>query len=174
MRLLIYSFIALLISNYTLAQENNFILQYAGDIGKYSAGIGKSLTKNYRISLHYGFVPPNQIQNKIETYTFKNSYSLFFYNYQKIDYILYTGVALYHVPGDKYKTQEISSIPDNYYRQSSIRAQLYIGHEFRLEETNSIYLESGVNDIWIINSINNDSIDLKDHVSLGLGYKYRF
>lgn len=174
MRLLIYSFLALLLSNFTYAQDNSFILQYAGDIGKYSAGIGKSLTKNYRVSFHYGIVPPSPVQNKIETYTFKNSYSLFSYEYQELKYEFYIGAALYHVPGDKYKTQEIGSIPNNYYRQSSVRAQLYVGHEFRLEKANSIYLESGVNDIWIINSINNDSIALKDHVSLGLGFNYRF
>lgn len=174
MRLLIYSVLASFLFTTKSLAYDHLLMQYAGEIGKYSIGYGKDFTDFYRLSFHYGYVPGNELQNKIETYTVKNNFRLFNYDYKKVMYSLYTGVALYHVPGDKYKTQEHSDTPDNYYRQSSIRGLLYLGHEFSYNVTNSIYLESGVNDVWIINSANNDSVDIEDHVSLGIGFNHRF
>ena len=64
MNLLIYSFI-ILFSSLSFAQSSNvdslidkIAFQYAGEIGKYSIGIGKKINKYYSLSLHYGFVPP--------------------------------------------------------------------------------------------------------------------
>lgn len=152
----------------------SLLIQYAGDIGKYSIGASKNINNYYSISLHYGYVPSTAIQDKIETYTLKNNFNLARYNYQNFMYKLYTGLSLYHTPGNKYKTNEIAGAPNEYYRQSSIRGQIYIGHEFELYSTNAFYVESGINDIWLINSANNESVDYKDHLSLGIGYKYTF
>ena len=174
MRLLIYSALASFLFTFKAFAYEQLVLQYAGDIGKFSLGYGKDLTDYYRISFHYGYVPANELQNKIETYTIKNNFSLWSYDYQQYQYTFYTGAALFHVPGNKYKTHEYSSTPDNYYRQSSIRGLVYIGHEMAYNKTNSIYLESGINDVWLINAANNDSVDIQDHVSLALGYNYRF
>ena len=172
MRLLIYSLI--LIFSQSANALNQAIFQYAGEIGKYSFGVGDDFNKYYTYSFHYGYVPGNSIQNKIETYTFKNNLNLYRYNYKSFLYTLYGGLALYHVPGNKYKTQEISDAPDNYYRQSVLRGLAYLGHNFRYKESHSIYFESGINDIWLINSANNDSVKLEDHVSLGIGYNFKF
>ena len=154
--------------------KDKIIMQYAGDIGKYSAGVGRQLNKYYSFSLHYGVVPKTEIQSKIETYALKNNLHLYQIEYKRFLLDLYTGVTLYHAPGDKYKTQELSGIDNGYYRQSSIRGMLFLGNELSYRNKVSFYTESGINDIWIINSTNNDSIDYKDHVSLGMGFKYRF
>jgi hypothetical protein len=176
MRLLAFSYILLFSLNvFALKVESNeMIFQYAGDIGKYSVGYGKQFNSVYGIRVHYGIVPANDIQDKIETYTIKNNFTVFDYDYKKMHYKLYSGLGFYHVPGDKYKTNELAGTPSDYYRQSSVRAMLYIGHEFIYNQKNSIYLESGVNDVWLINSSNNDSIDYEDHVVLGIGVTYHF
>ncbi len=174
MRLLIFNFFLFLTYSSPTVGMDSIIFQYAGDIGKYSFGVGKKLLPYYSVSLHYGIVPANDIQNKIETYTIKNNFKIYSNEFKVMTYKLYSGLGLFHVPGDKYKTHEYAGIEDDYYRQSSIRGLVYIGHEFEVKKYGAMYLESGMNDIWIINSINNDSIDYKDHVSLGLGYKYRF
>ena len=153
---------------------DNVIYQYAGDIGKHSIGTEFKFKFWYGMSVHYGIVPANEFQNKIETYTLKNNFYLFHYGYKNISYELYSGIGLFHVPGNKYKTHEEAGVHNNYYRQSSIRGMLYIGHQFNYKKHSSIYLESGINDIWIINSYNNDSIDYRDHVTLGVGYKFYF
>ncbi len=180
MRLLIYSFIISflfttnVLADVSLYENNRIILQYAGEIGKYSVGIGKRINKYYSLSVHYGFVPATEIQNKIETYTFKNNLYIYSFGVEKFEIESYVGLALFHVPGNKYKTQELDGTPDDYYRQSSIRGLAYFGVDVSYRKDVSLYFESGINDIWIISSRNNDSIDYKDHVSLGIGGVYRF
>lgn len=177
MPLLIYSIILFFSFNVNVSANpiDKVVFQYAGEIGKYSFGVGKKINKYYSLSLHYGIVPATEIQNKIETYAFKNNLHLFQIEYKKLNYEFYTGINMFHVPGDKYKTQEISGgTPDNYYRQSSVRAMVYLGNEVSYGKNVSFYAESGIDDIWIISSTNNDSIDYKDHVSLGVGFNYKF
>lgn len=153
---------------------NKAVIQHAGEIGKFSFGLGRRVSEYYSFSAHYGFVPKNKLQNKIETYTLKNNLHLFKYELRPLVLESYIGVGLFHVPGNKYKTHEFDGTDDNYYRQSSVRGLLYFGVELSYRNIGSFYFESGVNDIWIINSINNDTIDYKDHVSLGVGVNYHF
>tara|TARA_B100001971_G_scaffold215193_1_gene260047 strand:- start:136113 stop:136637 length:525 start_codon:yes stop_codon:yes gene_type:complete len=174
MNSLIYKFLILFLLSTPAFGFNQAIVQYAGEIGKYSFGIGDDYNKTYHYSFHYGYVPSNSLQNKIETYTMKNNFNLFRYNYKNWDYRFYTGIAAFHVPGNKYKTHEISDAPDNYYRQSSIRGLFYFGHNIRFKDEHSIFLESGINDYWIVNAYNNNSVDFTDHVSLGIGYNLKF
>jgi len=155
-------------------EVENIIFQHAGDIGKYSIGSGKQINKYYSLSFHYGFVPANEIQSKIETYTVKNNLHVFGYDYKNHEYSLYTGISVYYFPNDKYQTSGVSEAPDDYYRQSQVRGQIYIGNRLTFNQKHSIYTESGINDLWVINSSNNDSIDYKDHVVLGIGYTYTF
>lgn len=155
-------------------ESNKIVFQYAGEIGKYSVGFEREITSIYSISAHYGVVPPDNLNRKIETYTVKNNLKILNLKFKKIDYKFYFGLGLFHVPGNKYKTHEIEGVEDNYYRQSSLRGLIYLGHEVKLDQRAAIYLESGINDIWIINSINNDTIDYKNYVSLGIGFKHRF
>lgn len=171
-RLIILIIGTLLFSQASEARSSHLIFQYAGDIGKYSAGYGHRFNKYYTLSGHYGFVPSNKRQNKIETYTVKNTLDLYEIGYKNLSFRFYTGAALFHVPGNKYKTQSLSTTEANYYRQSSIRGQLYIGNNVSYGNQVSFYWESGINDIWIINSSNNDSIDPKNHISLALGFNY--
>jgi hypothetical protein len=174
MRSLIFSLFVLL-ANKSYGQDyNKAVIQHAGEIGQVSFGLGKKINKYYSFSVHYGFVPKNELQNKIETYTFKNNLHLYHLEYKSFVAETYMGLALYHVPGNKYKTHELGATENNYYRQSSVRGLAYLGFDLSYRNKVSFFAESGLNDIWIINSINNDSIDYKDHVSLGIGASYRF
>ena len=155
-----------------IINNSKIVLQYAGEIGRYSAGFGHQFNNYYSISGHYGFVPSKEHQNKIETYTLKNNLHFWDYSIKGLDLDFYTGASLFHVPGNKYKTQSLAGTEDNYYRQSSIRSQVYVGNSLRYRNNMSFYWESGINDIWIINSANNDSIDPKNHISLALGFNY--
>jgi hypothetical protein len=163
-----------LLISFNASAFDTAIFQYAGDIGKYSLGAGKQVNEYYSLSLHYGFTPANGIQDKIETYTFKNNLHLYEYEYKNVEYSLYTGLSVYYFPSDKYKTNDISGPASDYYRQSQVRSQIYIGHQLTINRKHAIYIESGINDIWIINSYNNESVDYKDHIVMGLGYKYTF
>ena len=164
----------LLIVQVAFGNDKQIITQYAGDIGKYSIGFGQEFSSWYSYSFHYGIVPPNSFQNKIETFTLKNNFHIYEYDYSDFEYKLFMGLGIFHVPGRKYETNNISGPKSDYYRQSSYRAIAYLSHEIVYKQKYSMYLESGVNDIWLTNSYNNDSIKLEDHVSLGLGIRYWF
>lgn len=152
-------------------------VQYAGEIGLFSAGIGKNVTENYSVEYFHGYVPEDIGGHEIETFSFKNNYSVF--GYERWGYYgdLYIGVNLYHVTGLEYQTSRHSSFPEVYYRVGSIRGLFYTGISLNSTKVSNHfgYFESGVNDIVLINYLNNtDVINLFDFVSLGLGYGYKF
>lgn len=154
-----------------------FKVQYAGEIGFLSAGIGKNFTENYSFEYFHGYVPEDIGGHEIETFAIKNNYK--FLKLERWGYSsdLYVGVNIYHVTGLEYQTSRHSSFPEEYYRLGSIRALFYTGLTLRSSKYSQHmgYFESGLNDIVLINYLNNkDVIDPKDYVSLALGYGYIF
>ncbi len=151
-------------------------LQHAGEIGYIAFGLGKVISKNYSFDILYGYVPADIAGNEIETYSFKNDYKV--YRYEKLKYLstLYIGINFYHVIGLKYQTSRFGSYPRNYYRMSSIRVMPYLGLSVTLKnKKDDLFLESGVNDVWLVNYYNNpDEINLSDYASLALGWKHPF
>jgi len=149
-------------------------LQYAGEIGLLSAGLGKVVTSNYSFSFLYGYVPESIAGKEIETYSFKNDYSLYRYHRNSNFLDFYIGLNIYHVKELHYQMHRQRPYPRNYYRMSSIRAMLYWGMSYQLQsKKSSIYFESGINDVWIVNYYNNHEVlDPKDYVSLALGWNF--
>lgn len=179
MPLYIFSFILsfLLSSSSTQAAfVDQAKVQYAGEIGILSFGLGRTITKNYSFDILYGYVPESEAGKEIETYSFKNDYK--FFRYEKHPYLMsiYMGVNVYHVIGLRYQTSRFASYPRNYYRISSIRTLLYLGVELETQSNrNSFFFESGMNDIWIINYYNNQNVlDPKDYISLATGWNHTF
>ena len=150
------------------------VIQYAGDIGKVSFGVEKEIKDYYWFSLHYGITPKTETSTRHETYTIKNNLRLYTYEKLEVKYQFYFGAAVFYIPGKHFATDQIDDAPDSYYRQSSFRALLYVGHEFNFLKKHTAYFESGVNDVWMIALVNNSSVSIFDHVTLSLGYKYRF
>ena len=150
-------------------------IQYAGDIGFLSIGIGKDVTSRYSFDFFYGYVPTEIGGSEIQTYTLKNNYSLIKNSIATYKYDIYSGLSLYHVIGLRYQTSRFANFPRNYYRLSSIRAQVYLGGNLEYNKRNSFYFEAGVNDIWLINYINNkDTLNLNDYIALALGWMKPF
>ena len=159
-------------SNYV----DHAVTQYAGEIGQVAFGLGKKVSENYSFSILYGYVPKDIAGTEIETYAFKNNYSLFRFERLKTLFNFYTGINIYHVIGLKYQTSRHANYPRNYYRMSSIRALIYLGMNASIvNKQNKVFFESGINDFWIINYLNNSEVlDPKDYVSLALGWKHLF
>lgn len=175
MRLFFLSlFLTILPSNSNAYYIDHMKLQFAGELGLLSYGLGKQINPKYNIDFIYGYVPQEIGGHEIETYAFKNQYIFTFLEYKKIIFMPYMGGALYHVVGLKYQTNRSASYPRNYYRFASLRVLLYLGIEVvKFDSKHSGYFEAGMNDIWIINYMNNNKmIDPKDYVSLALGYKF--
>lgn len=173
-KFVIISFI--LISN-LFANENkdtSFNFQYAGEIGKYSFGIGKRWNSWLYQGVHYGVVPKEDSISKIETYAIKTNFAYFDYSYKEFFLDLYIAIIGYYVPGEKYDTKNLKGTPNGYYRQSTYRGILGLGFELTYDKEYVFYFESGVNDVWLTNKYNNNSIDLSDHISSALGFRFIF
>ncbi len=179
MTLSIRSFSLYLILTYSSASFAYFIdhlkLQYAGEIGLVSIGMGKQVTPSYSFDFFYGYVPESMDNNEIETFAFKNYYDVTSFGAFTKEINFYGGINLYHVIGLKYQTSRLSSYPRSYYRMASIRALLFLGLNMNHRKNTKFYFESGVNDIWLINYANNaESLNISDYISHAFGWTYIF
>jgi hypothetical protein len=94
-----------------------FPLQYAGNIGFLSAGVGYGARKdNYQLSLVYGYAPPSVAGVRIHTVTAKNIFHLYrFYLSEKRTLIPYAGLGLsFEIGGRSFLTLP-SNMPEGYY-----------------------------------------------------------
>jgi len=176
-RILIISLAFLLPVNANAYFIDYLKLQYAGEIGFMSLGIGHKFTKKYTLEYFHGYVPPEIGGHEIETFSIKNNYS--FYTYERWNHFVnfYLGANLYHVAGLDYQTSRHSNFPSEYYRLGSIRGLFYTGLQVGSSKKSYHfgYFEGGLNDIVITNYYNNpDVIDPVEYISLALGYGYMF
>jgi hypothetical protein len=144
-----------------------YILQFAGEIGLLSAGVGRTFAR-YEIAVMYGVVPAGISRaDTIETIALRQAY---FFN-QKI----YIGLNVFHLLGLDYQTGSYRDVPQNYYAIGSIRALANLGFQFKTSNKESIFIESGLSDIWIENSIrNNKTINPINHLSVAIGIRKDF
>lgn len=187
MHLLIFSLIALV---YSFGTQATTIakLQYAGEIGVLAVGMGKQFESGYSFSLLYGRVPEKIAGNvitkhAIETYAFKNQMRLANFSVSALKIESYLGIALLYINGKGLNSGQSKSYPANYYALTSWRGLLYWGVEILTENPkdslhntkHGFYLESAINDVWLINYFNNQKqVKISDYVALALGWNYYF
>jgi hypothetical protein len=149
------------------------LIQFAGEIGFASVGLGKTYNR-YSLTGMYGIVPHELSGGGvIETIAVRQTYLLTEWN--RLSF--YGGLNVFHVLGLTYQSEKFKESPKGYYPIGSIRGLLNLGISLNLEKdgSKSFYFESGLNDLWITNSIvNNRSINPLDHASLAIGLKQRF
>jgi hypothetical protein len=146
----------------------HFQLQYAGNIGLLSAGIGKSfLTDKVNCFLIYGYLPENIHGATVHTIALKTSCK--FSNTTispvfNLDY--YAGaLILYGITDNTYLVYP-NYYPDDYYNSNAIHASFYIGT--RLNKTLpckkmqkiSFFTELGTIDYQFWNAITNKTIGI--------------
>jgi len=144
-----------------------YLLQFAGEIGLISAGVGRTFTR-YEIAGMYGVVPAGISRaDTIKTIALRQTY---FFS-QKF----YFGLNIFHVLGLDYQTGSYRDVPQNYYATGPTRALANLGLQFKTSKTESIFIESGLTDIWIENYIRNTrTINPINHLSLAIGYRKDF
>lgn len=152
-------------------------IQHAGEIGYLAVGVGKNFTKRYSLEVFYGHVPKYIGGIDINTFSIKNNINLINFNFLSLLLGIYSGLNLYYVFGNHYMTSRNSSYPRNYYGIGSSRANIYFGMDFSIHsfKKHTIYFESGINDIVLINYYNNSNlINPYDYLSLAFGYTHYF
>lgn len=170
----LFSFFFLFSSTaWSLTYVDNSLIQIAGDIGTISAGLEKKFSR-YSIGGLYGIVPSDVSGGPvIETLTLRQTY--LFDEWDRLGF--YSGFNIFHVLGLGYQSEKFRDVPDRYYSIGGFRAVFNLGINvaIRSRELSAFYFEMGMNDIWILNSlVNNDQLNVPDHVTMGFGFKYDF
>jgi hypothetical protein len=161
-------------------------IQFAGNIGMFSAGPGYSYLKD-RINTDflYGIVPGFEAKTSIHILTAKNYYTPFKINlndnFQWEALKLGTGVS--YSLGHQFFTTLPKRYSDNYYWwASSLRFTPFIGTAISTKVGNEataikrlqLYAEIGTTDLDLVSKIDNESLPLSDIINLAIGTKVVF
>jgi hypothetical protein len=167
---------------------NLSVVQYAGDIGMLSAGIGWDYGKNRRWEtlLLLGYLPKFHTDENDLTFTLKENlipWSISCPRSFSIQPAVFT-LFVNSVFDDAYWTREPDRYPSGYYGFSSrIRTSIGFGGRisFDIPDTHqphsdrvSLYYELSSCDLYIISAVPNRRLTFGDILRLGLGIQYRF
>ncbi len=165
---------------------NLFILQYAGDIGMFSAGIGWDYgsSNQWETHLALGYLPSHQKYHYYWTFTLREVYLPWNVkirnNWQFKP--LAVSLAVNSMLSGEFWTSEPDRYPSGYYGFSSkLRFQLGLGqriswsipeHHRFLSQKIAFYYEIVTCDLYVRQKILNKKIPFKDIFALGLGFVY--
>ena len=155
-------------------------IQYAGNIGFLSAGIGYSTrVRNYHASLMYGYVPKSVAQTYIHTIALKNTFPITRYalkNNQVLVPYIGAGVS-FELSGNAFFRQP-DHFPESYYDfPKNIHALLYGGAKVQhlFEDTVmgmhgvEFFLEAGTIDVYLWYKSMSRDIKLNEIFTLAFG-----
>jgi hypothetical protein len=160
------------------------VVQFAGNIGLFSAGPGYIL-KRGKINLDflYGYTPSFEAETSIHTVTLKFTYSRWHRKVAPV-YIwepFKFGLGISYSLGSQFYTTLPKRYPDGYYFwPTSFRLTPFIstslskavGTEYTLVKRVQAYGEIGTHDLAILSIINNKALKPWDIISFALGARF--
>lgn len=190
---LIVSIICLLHSAQAQQTENNILqtitphhvqLQYAGNIGMVSAGIGYNLANDkIHVTLMDGFTPASIAGNNINVVALKGSYDIVSLPVLRTRSIVpYAGLATtFETSGNGvYKKLPERYTDRKYYQMSAFHLNVFAGAKLQLpvgardRQRLELYAETGTVDSYIYYYFKNSALDFTDMFSMALGVSYHF
>ena len=164
-------------------------LQYAGQIGFLSVGVGKSYLNNkLETAILFGHLPKSHGGDNTNILSLKQSYTPFEIslkqNKVKLHLITLGAFASYYM-GEEYNKYKTNQYPDNYYGfMKGYRLGAFISSDINLKlnpkantifSSLSLYYELGVNDLDFDRYLRNrDHMNLYEIANLALGMKLYF
>ena len=185
--------ISLLFLSQGVAQEKQhwavpdfFVIQHAGSIGFFSAGVGYDVFKsNARFSTHFGTVPFNRggTLNVLSTKLFYKPTTITVWNRVKFNPVDFGIMASYHY-GDDFESRWPEGVhPKGYYwwhpalrvhlgMESALTYECKKGHAF---ESVTGYIEFNTNELYMVSFVQNmKSVSVWDVVKIGAGARIHF
>lgn len=165
---------------------NLSMLQYAGDIGMISAGIGWDYGKRneWETYIIFGYTPKDHSPSALWTFTLKEIYTPWTIRVWKNFHVcpLYATFMMNTTLNSEFWTREPDRYPQGYYGFSSrIRFHIGLGQKIKISDINrhwkwckdmSLYYEVSSCDLYIRQKFMSSSIPLKDILCLGIGWQY--
>lgn len=155
-------------------------VQFAGNIGFLSAGIGYSTrVRNYHVSLVYGYVPKSLAVTYIHTISIRNTFPITRYALKNNEILIpYLGLgASFELSGNAFFLQP-SHFPESYYDfPKNVHALLYGGAKVQRLFANpaaglrgaEFFVEAGTIDLYIWYKAMSNEIKLNEIFTLALG-----
>jgi len=165
---------------------NKFSLQYAGDMGMLSAGIGWDYGRRNQWETHLfvGYLPKNHTPNAYWSFTLKELFIPWSIKLNDLFSIepLYCTLFVNSILNSEFWTKEPDRYPQGYYGFSSkIRFHIGLGqkitihiptHRRFLADNISLYYSISTCDLYVRQKILSSSIPLKDIICLDVGLQY--
>lgn len=153
-------------------------VQYAGEVGFISVGVGMKFATWYELTAMYGFVPAFLDVDDIHSIALKNDFSF----YRPSDkWRFYLDLTLVLAMGKKYwPAFHDNNMKEWYYYNSGMEGILAFGFEYSLPkslgmENFSVYGEYGVLAQWLyLYKDHSEYIPFKDITTLTFGFNYSF
>lgn len=161
--------------NVVLQNYKRFNVQYAGNIGFLSVGIGKDLYKGRILGdLYYGYLPKHNARSQVHTVAAKTSIIFGRMNIQQFHLKCYVGSTLTCSFTDNTYLRYPSYFPENYYDfPNSLHLHPYAGllcfsHRWPV----GYYVEVGSSDYKIVAALRNTTIGKRNLINIAFGVSY--
>lgn len=165
---------------------NKYTLQYAGDIGMLSVGVGWGYGKRQQWETHVmmGYLPKNHTPDEYWSFTLKQIYIPWSIRLNRLLSVepLYCTVFINSILSSDFWTKEPDRYPKGYYGFSSKmrfhvglgqKVTIHIPTEKRyLADKFSVYYGVSTCDLYVRQKFLNSSIPLKDIICLAVGIQY--
>jgi hypothetical protein len=189
----IIAFSICLLHNAQAQEHNTFLqtiaphhiqLQYAGNIGMVSAGVGYNVAGDkVHITLMDGFTPASVAGSNINVVALKGSYDIILIPLLRTkELIPYAGLAAtFETSGNGvYKKLPDRYSDRKYYKMSAFHANVFAGAKLRMpvgtrqRQRLELYAETGTVDSYLYYYLKNSSMNFTDMFSMALGMSYHF
>lgn len=163
-------------------QLNYFKMQYAGNLGLLSLGIGKTYFSNrLNVDLNYGYLPKLANSEQVHTFAIKSGYYFFKAPVLKIPVGGYAGASVtYSITNNTYAKYP-NHYPKGYYDlANAFHVNPFLGVSLDLHSNKNkrgfilLFAEIGTVDYLIWNDIRNRKISGKDIWNLSMGFAITF
>lgn len=151
------------------------VFQYAGNLGLFSAGVGKRIfSDKFFLGFMYGYLPKSKNDVEVHTLALKLGYVLREKSLsEKFKYALYCGTGITYSITKNTFVSPPDYFPDDYYKSNAFHflpfAGINISTKLIDEKYEGIYFEVGTSDEFIYNNFINGSNDKSSLFNLAIG-----
>lgn len=160
----------------------NVNIQYAGNVGLASVGVGTTFSHQViYLGFVYGYLPKSVNGVGVHTIAVRSCCRLFYGNLQeRVTHSIYTGTNINYGITDNTYLKYPNYIPNGYYYPNAIHVAPFVGREIGFSINNltlkkiCIYGELGTIDKYVFDAVTSSQVSLLDILNLSFGISFNF
>lgn len=156
-------------------------LQYAGNLGVVSVGLGRDFAKpRLAFGISYGYLPKEINGAWVHTLGMKSTFNLVRHKHAALEFCQYMGTSITYSIASKTYTEYPSQFPRNYHIPNAVHVNPLIGTRLSYYDNSglfrktSIFAEVGTVDYLVIYGIRNKNLKPSEIINLSLGLAFGF